>query len=43
MALGLVSTSILGIYMAFKYNRDKRVVWGLIILGVILPSVLLYL
>lgn len=43
MALGLVSTSVLGIYMAFEYNRDKRVVWGLIILGVILPIILLYL
>ena len=43
MATGLISTSLLGIYMAFKYNRDKRVVLGLIILGFIIPIVLLYL
>src|SRR5215210_2875892 len=28
MSLGLISTSILGIYMAFKYNRDKRLAFG---------------
>jgi hypothetical protein len=43
MAISLVSTSLLGIYMSFKYNRDKRVVWGLLILGTVLPIVLLYL
>lgn len=43
MAIALVSTSLLGIYMSFKYNRDKRVVWGLLILGIVLPIVLLYL
>ncbi len=43
MALGLISTSILGIYMAFKYNRDKRIALGLIILGFVLPLILLYL
>jgi hypothetical protein len=43
MSLGLISTSILGIYMAFKYNRDKRLLFGLIILGLIIPLALLYL
>lgn len=43
MGVGLISTSLLGIYMAFKYNRDKRLVIGLIILGFIIPLVLLYL
>jgi hypothetical protein len=43
MAVGLISTSLLGIYMAFKYNRDKRLVFGLIILGFVIPFVLLYL
>ena len=43
MSLGLISTSILGIYMAFKYIRDKRLVFGLIILGFVMPIVLLYL
>jgi hypothetical protein len=43
MAVGLISTSALGIYMAFKYIRDKRVVFGLIILGIVIPLALLYL
>ncbi|MCU1306835.1 MAG: hypothetical protein JWN45_1530 [Acidobacteriaceae bacterium] len=43
MAISLISTTFLGIYMSFKYNRDKRVVWGLLILGTVLPIVLLYL
>lgn len=43
MAVGLISTSLLGIYMAFKFNRDKRLVCGLIVLGIVLPLALLYL
>jgi hypothetical protein len=43
MSLGLITTSLLGVYMAFKYNRDKRLVIVLIILGFIIPVVLLYL
>jgi glucose uptake protein GlcU len=43
MSVGLVGTSILGIYMAVKYNREKRLVIGLIALGFIIPLVLLYL
>ncbi len=40
MALGLVTTTFLGIYMSFKYNRDRRVVWGLLIAGAVLPTVI---
>ena len=43
MSAGLIVTSILGIYMAFKYNYDKRMVIGLIVVGFIIPIVLLYL
>lgn len=43
MAIGLVITSVIGIYMAFQYNRDKRVVYGLIIGGILIPIALLYL
>jgi hypothetical protein len=43
MAIGLISTTLLGVYMAFKYNRDRRVVWGLLLLGILLPIVLLLL
>jgi hypothetical protein len=43
MSISLISTTFLGIFMSFKYNRDKRVVWGLLILGTVVPVVLLYL
>jgi hypothetical protein len=43
MSVGLVTTSLLGVYMALKYNRDKRLVIGLIVLGFVLPLALLYL
>jgi hypothetical protein len=43
MSLGLILSSCLGIYMAFKYNRDKRMVWALLLAGTVLPAVLLYL
>jgi hypothetical protein len=41
MSLGLVTTTILGIIMAFKYNRDRRLVWGMLIAGTVLPILLL--
>jgi len=40
MGLGLVTTTLLGIYMSFKYNRDRRLVWGLLITGAVLPTVI---
>ncbi len=43
MSVGLVITSILGIYMAFKYERRHWAVWGMIIGGIVLPLVLLFI
>ena len=43
MSVGLIVTTLLGLWMAFKYSRDKRVVWGLLAAGVLLPVVLLFL
>lgn len=43
MSIGLITTTLLGIYMAFKYSRNKLVVWGLLALGTVLPFVLLFL
>ena len=37
MSLGLVTTSLLGVYMAFQYNRDRRVIWALLVLGTVMP------
>ncbi|MDX6693020.1 MAG: hypothetical protein QOF02_623 [Blastocatellia bacterium] len=43
MSLGLISSSVLGIYMAFKLKYDKRLVIALIALGCVIPLALLYL
>jgi hypothetical protein len=41
MSIGLVATTGLGIYMAFAYNRDRRVVWGLLLAGIVVPAALI--
>jgi hypothetical protein len=38
MALGLITTSTLGVYMAFQYTRDRRMIWALLVLGTIIPA-----
>jgi hypothetical protein len=43
MSIGLMLSSFLGIYMAFKYNRDRRIIWSLLIVGTALPLALLFL
>ena len=42
MSLGLIVTTGLGIYMAFKYERNKTIVWGLLVAGTLLPLALLW-
>ncbi len=42
MSLGLTTTTGLGVYMAFKYERNKALVWGLLIVGALLPLALLW-
>jgi hypothetical protein len=39
MGVGLVVTTLLGIYMSFKYNRNRLLVWGLLIAGTVLPAI----
>jgi len=41
VAIGLFTSTLTGIYMAYKYNRNKRVVTALLLAGVIVPPVLL--
>ena len=43
MSVGLVITTGLGIYMAFKYERNKAIVWGLLVAGTLLPLALLWI
>lgn len=42
MSIGLIVTSVLGIYMAFKFNRDRRIIYGLLAAGIVLPVLLLF-
>ena len=42
-ALGLIWTTFLGIYMSFKYNRSRTVVWSLLIAGTAIPASLVLL
>ncbi|MBV9035765.1 MAG: PepSY domain-containing protein [Acidobacteriaceae bacterium] len=37
MSLGLITTSLLGVYMAFQYNRSRRLIWTLLVLGTVVP------
>jgi hypothetical protein len=41
VSLGLFSSTLTGIYMAYKYNRRKLVVTGLLVAGVVVPLLLL--
>jgi hypothetical protein len=43
MSIGLMFSSFLGIYMAFKYNRDRRIIWSLLLGGTVLPIAVLFL
>ena len=42
MSIGLTITTGLGIYMAFKTERNKAIVWGLLLAGTLLPLALLW-
>ena len=41
MAVGLIVSSVSGIYMAFRFGRDRRLIWGLLTAGIVLPALLL--
>jgi hypothetical protein len=41
VSLGLFSSTLTGIYMAYKYNRNKLVVTGLLVAGIVVPLLLL--
>ncbi len=43
MSIGLIVTTGLGIWMSFKYSRDKRVPWALLLAGTLLPIAMLFL
>jgi len=41
VAAGLAVSTLLGLWMALLYNRRKAVVWGLLVVGVVAPVVVL--
>jgi hypothetical protein len=43
-AIGIIVTTVLGIMMAFKLsNYNRRVIWGLLVAGTLLPIALIFL
>lgn len=42
-AIGLISTTLLGLYMAFQYTRNRLLTSALLLLGIAVPAALLYL
>jgi hypothetical protein len=40
-SIGLVFTTVLGIYMAFKYNRSRILVWSMLFAGTAIPAALI--
>ena len=40
-SLGLIFTTLLGIYMAFKFNRSRALVWSLLSIGTAIPAALI--
>lgn len=42
-SIGLVLSTILGIYMAFKFNRSRVLIWGLLLGGTAIPAALVML
>ena len=40
MSAGLIATTLLGLYMAFKFSPGRGLTWFLLILGAVLPLVL---
>ena len=41
MSVGLIATTFLGIYMAFRYDVKRRILWGMLIAGTLLPIVMM--
>ena len=41
MSLGLIISTALGIYMSFAYNRNRIVLWSLLVSGILLPLLFL--
>ena len=43
MSIGLIVSTLLGIYMGFRYGGDWRLVWGMLIAGTVLPVTMMFI
>jgi hypothetical protein len=43
MSVGLIATTILGIYMAFRFGEAPGLIWGMLIGGTLLPIAMIFL
>jgi hypothetical protein len=43
VSLGLFTSTISGLYMAYRYSRNRPLITGLLLAGIILPIALLFL
>lgn len=43
MSVGLIATTLLGIYMAFRFGGDPRLIWGILVIGTLLPVATIFI
>jgi hypothetical protein len=43
MSAGLIATTLLGIYMAFRYGGNCWIIWGMLAGGTLLPIAMMAL
>ena len=41
VAFGLIGSTVAGVWMALTFSRNKRLIWALLLLGVVLPVAIL--
>jgi hypothetical protein len=42
MSLGLMATTFLGIFMAFRFKGNRRIIWGMLTAGTLLPIAMMF-
>ncbi len=43
VSIGMLFSTVIGIWMGLAYSREKRLLWGLLIAGAVIPAILLSL
>lgn len=42
MSIGLIATTFLGIYMAFRFGGTSKLIWGMLAAGTVLPIAMIF-